>query len=149
MKVDLGINPFTDFWIDCITNSQISILISREPSFQYAAYLNDYYYIMAETKTNDQKTVPFLSVKSMEEATAKYLFQYFSYEPLIYSDVRTGFEKIIENIRQKQLIAVRVEQTILKNCRLYPERLNADWIHDHCNNLFQRELEMWNRIPEF
>lgn len=109
MNVNLGITPFTDFWVDCMSNSQISILAAREPSFKYAAYLNDYQYTMAETKTNNQKTVRFLTVRFMAEVTSKYLYQYFSYEPLTFSDKKHGFEKIKELINQKKMIAVGVD----------------------------------------
>ncbi len=118
MKIDFGIEPFCDFWTGCVTNSQISILSSKEPSWKYAAYLNDYYYLIEESKTGGiydtsgtiEKTVFFPVYRFYEEVFPKHINKYFSYETFNFKDDVHGMKKMKELIKQNMLIAVGVDQ---------------------------------------
>lgn len=40
----LNIQPFNDFWINCVVNDKLSIITSMEPSYKKCAFLNSYKY---------------------------------------------------------------------------------------------------------
>ncbi|HEX3047358.1 MAG TPA: hypothetical protein VHY08_21585 [Bacillota bacterium] len=109
MSTGFIIKPFSEFWMNCFLNSEISILTSREPSFKYAAYLNDYRYMVAETKTNSPKKVQFVMVAFMNVVSHKYLDPCFSFTPFLFPDKNSGLEKIKELVKQEKMIAVGVD----------------------------------------
>jgi hypothetical protein len=116
LNTDSIIKPFDDFWVNCIFNTQISVLIFKEPSFKYVAYLNDYYYAIEKSDIgaydvtgNSKKIIHFLTLNSMQEVTSKYIYKYFSFEPFNYKDEEYGLEKLVEMIKQHKLIAIGVD----------------------------------------
>ncbi len=41
MKISLGFQPFNDYWITCYYNKILTLLISIDPGYKLAAYMND------------------------------------------------------------------------------------------------------------
>ncbi len=116
MKIGFEINPFNDYWMDCVVNAQISIVTSKEPSLRYMTYLNNYSYEIVEMETEkyDINSIPekigyFLIFNYMNEVFPKYLHKYFLFEPFNFRNEELGFKKLKELVKQKELIAVGVD----------------------------------------
>ena len=109
MNIDLGIKPFSDFWINCIFNVQMSILNTLEPSYKYAAYLNDYRYSIFETLADNDVVTWFLGINYVEEVVPKYIDKCFTNENLSLQNDPCCLEKIKNYVRQKKYVAVGVD----------------------------------------
>lgn len=47
MKKSINMKPYSELWIDCYTNSYLSLLTSYDKSYRIAPLINDYHYLMA------------------------------------------------------------------------------------------------------
>ncbi|MCL6588811.1 MAG: hypothetical protein K6U80_02555 [Firmicutes bacterium] len=107
-KVTIGLQPFTDFWVNCMVNGQFSILCSIEPSFKYAAYLNDYHYQVSSTTMGQDLPVPYLESWQLGDVNARYIDRLFSYDPFSIRNESDLLEIIKDLLSQKKIVSIGV-----------------------------------------
>ena len=74
MKNRISLVPFTDFWIECTENDNLSVVISMDDSYKKAAYMNDYKYVVSQkynevlVKRNSSfyEKIPRISINSVD-----------------------------------------------------------------------------------
>jgi hypothetical protein len=107
-KATIGLQPFQDFWLNCMMNGQFSILCTIEPSYKYAAYLNDYHYQLATTTMGHDLPITYLESWSLGDVNARYTEKFFSYDPLSIRNEANILERIKDLIRQQKIISLGV-----------------------------------------
>ncbi|HEX2944452.1 MAG TPA: hypothetical protein VHT96_00675 [Clostridia bacterium] len=103
MLVSLGLKPFSEYWITCYYNKILSIFTSIDPSYRYAAYMNDYHYDIHDWNYNH------LQLRPMIEFVEKYIQGVFTYLPIYFREEGTGLDVIKDHIRQKEIVQVGVD----------------------------------------
>ncbi len=123
MIYQLNYNPFSDFWQNCQLNNVFSVLISVEPSYRHAAYLNDYSYYISENSIDNYSSARFLNLDYIG-GIKKYIEDILIYKKVLDQDNRwskviniekyyfNNNERFIEEIQEKikngQVISVGV-----------------------------------------
>ena len=111
MRVDSGIIPFKDYWLNCYYNMVFSLLISAEPSYIAAAYLNDYHYEAAEWGIEKKDGITYynhLQLEPMRKFLKNGVYGVFTFIPVSFRDDRHCLDIIKSHIRQKELLQIGV-----------------------------------------
>lgn len=110
MNHSLGIMPFKDFWMNCYFNMYFSILISKEPSYRLAAFLNDYQYSIYESETVRKTRFNGLMLNSMVNFHHQYLEEMVSNRaPINFKEDEKFSEYLKDLVRKNEVIFVGVD----------------------------------------
>ncbi len=117
MQIRTGIQPFNEYWINCLLNMVFSVITSAEPSYMAATYLNDYDYEVgvwetepSETNTEGNRTIHnHLILNQMQDFLEKYIHGKFSYQPISFRDDEHCLDIIKGHVRQKEFVLVGVD----------------------------------------
>jgi hypothetical protein len=110
MDYSLGIKPFNDYWINCEFNMFFSVLTSFEPSYKFAAFLNDYSYDICELETPTNTKFNYITLKPMVNFREKYLDKLFYLsQPINFKHQKGYTEYLKEHIRNREFVMVGVD----------------------------------------
>jgi hypothetical protein len=103
----LGLKPFKDFWIDCNYNTLFSVLISREPSYKFAPFLNNYTYQIFKKETPNQTLVDCLKLVSLKDWFQKFGIRFqFSSQPINFRNDPHYIKYLQELVKEGTLVTV-------------------------------------------
>lgn len=110
MNSSLDIQPFKDFWINCMFNMLYSVLISVEPSYRFAAYLNNYSYNISEIETPFKTKVNYLLLDPLKNFYEKHGTNLlFESQPITFKDNPNFTTYLKELIKQGKIVLVGVD----------------------------------------
>jgi hypothetical protein len=106
MIYTLGIEPFGDYWVECIFNNCFSIIISYEPSYRYMTYLNNYK--LQKEKNPSDDSIEFLNV-SYPEAIYDLISFILEKQDYYFDNEENFLTELQQLIKNKQIIWVGVD----------------------------------------
>jgi hypothetical protein len=110
MHYSIGLKPFKEYWINCYLNTLYSVLISREPSYRFAPFLNNYTYQIYEKETPAQtkvNTLRLISAKDMPQKIGRK-FKYRQ-KPISFRNNFHFVEYLQGLVREGKLVSVGVD----------------------------------------
>ena len=90
----LNYQPFSYFWLNCQLNNVFSVLVSVEPSYRFAAFLNDYSYNINKLPIGNHSTVRFLDL-NYKDGLKKYIQDVLIYKKDILSNQDSPWSKVV------------------------------------------------------
>lgn len=109
MEIKLGFKPFKEDWLNCYHQTIFSVLTTIEPSYELAAYINDYRYIISLEETPSKAKFNTLFIKPVNNFGIKYLDESLALsKPFTFQD-NDYFGFIKELINKGKLVTVGVD----------------------------------------
>ncbi|MGI6668712.1 MAG: hypothetical protein ACOX4M_04615 [Acetivibrionales bacterium] len=110
MKRSLNFKPFGLFWLNCAYSTMFSLLISLEPSYYFAAILNDYSYLVIDEETPTGIKYNHLELWPIVKHYERYRSMLFNdYKPLNFESGDNYFDILKGLIEENKLILLGVD----------------------------------------
>ncbi|WP_068775914.1 hypothetical protein [Paenibacillus sp. FJAT-26967] len=111
MQFSFELKPYNDFWMNCILNAAYTIAVTVDPSYKYAALMNDYRYKTWGAAIDSSFITPTLDVLDYEENWNDFiLHQVIAKEtPHTFKDSADFLSELKEIIADKQIIKLNVD----------------------------------------
>lgn len=106
MRYDVGIKPFTEFWVDCKCNLIYSILTTLDDSNKMYAYINSYSYSILKKQSKGNE--PFLNLElNFEQNLFDYIFINKNY--LSARSNENYLDQLKDLVKQKKYVLIGVD----------------------------------------
>lgn len=112
MKISLGFQPFNDYWITCYYNKILTLLISIDPGYKLAAYMNDYHYDVQLWGATSEETVSLFKhivQQPFQMLKERYLKGLLKYHPLQFKGEENCLDLLKYHISRKEIVQVGID----------------------------------------
>ncbi|OAB44438.1 hypothetical protein [Paenibacillus glacialis] len=111
MQYSMELKPYNEFWMNCILNSAFTIAIHKDPSYRYAAYMNNYHYKVWGAAIDPLFKSPTINVLNYEKKWRKFVLKQVIKKETSYKfrDKEKFLTELHELIDKKQLFRINVD----------------------------------------